>query len=1232
MRIKNLTLLCAVLFFSIAKGYTQPCTNLGQNPGSAFPVCGTATFVQNNVPICGGTTVIAPCATNLRDLNPFWYRFTCYIGGTLGFLITPNNLADDYDWQLFDITGKNANNVYTDASMFVSCNWSGFPGVTGASTAGTSLINCEGNVPIFSSMPTLIVGHEYILLISHFTPSQSGYRLSFTMGVPNGGTASITDPANPIPAVTTASSNCDGTQITVHFNKKVKCSSLAVNGSDFIISPSGTIGSVNGNCGSGFDFDSVVLTLTAPLPPGPYVVRAALGTDANTLLDNCDQPVVVGDDATFIVTVPPPLPMGTVTPPPCTPNSIILNFIDPVRCASVAPDGSDFIITGPSAVTVISATSCNALGETNSITIQFAGPILTTGTYQVQMTNGADGNTIIGQCSRLVAIGALAPFTLAAQPAIAMGTITQPPCTPSSLTITFNEPINCNSIAANGSDFIVTGPSAVTVNSATAVNCNASGQATSITIQLAAPIMVSGSYSVQMAAGADGNTLVGNCGKIVNTGTTAPFTLAPQPAIPMGAITPPPCIPTSLTIAFNDPINCNSIAANGSDFIITGPSAVTVNGATPVNCNASGQATSITIQLAAPIMVSGSYLVQIAAGNDGNTLVGDCGKIVNAGNTTPFTLAAQPAIAMGIITPPSCIPSSITLTFAEPVNCNSIAANGSDFTVTGPSAVTVTGATPVNCNANGETTTITLQFLAPVVTIGTYQAQVMTGSDGNTITGQCGKIVTAGSSNPFTLAPQPPVAMGTVVAPNCSPSSITLNFADNIVCASIAANGSDFIITGASPVTIISATATCNANGETNAITLQLANPIIVSGPYQIQLVSGSDGNTLLAKCNRQAAAGITAPFTIPPASPVPMGNIDPVGCSPTSLKLIFSGPIRCTSIAANGSDFIVTGPSAITVASASGNCDANGLTTGITIQLASPIVAGGTYFVQLTTGSDGNTLLSDCNRPTAAGSVSFVASDTVSAEFQYQIQYDCENDVIDFSHDGQHNVNQWTWTINGATASTSQIFSKSFSAASQNQVQLVVSNGVCNDTYSTAIVLNNKVTVAFDGPDTVCPEDTVTFINNSSGPIITWQWNFGNGNNSVSQIPPVQTYPLTGTESLYTVTLTAGSNQCQATATKTIKVLSSCIIAVPTAFTPNNDGLNDYLFPLNALKAENLDFKVFNRWGQMVFHSRDWTQKWDGRINGVMQATNVYVWTLNFIHKDTRVKYSMRGTSTLIR
>jgi gliding motility-associated-like protein len=133
---------------------------------------------------------------------------------------------------------------------------------------------------------------------------------------------------------------------------------------------------------------------------------------------------------------------------------------------------------------------------------------------------------------------------------------------------------------------------------------------------------------------------------------------------------------------------------------------------------------------------------------------------------------------------------------------------------------------------------------------------------------------------------------------------------------------------------------------------------------------------------------------------------------------------------------------------------------------------------------------------------------------------------------------------------------------------------------------------------------------------------------------PLPQIFPTVGSEAYYTVKLTVTNNtlNCSDSTRKTVTVLDNCFIAVPTAFTPNNDGLNDTFSPHNALKADNLQFKVYNRWGQLVFQSGTWRDKWDGRINGELQTTGVYVWMLNYTHRDTKKQVFQKGTVTLIR
>ena len=93
-----------------------------------------------------------------------------------------------------------------------------------------------------------------------------------------------------------------------------------------------------------------------------------------------------------------------------------------------------------------------------------------------------------------------------------------------------------------------------------------------------------------------------------------------------------------------------------------------------------------------------------------------------------------------------------------------------------------------------------------------------------------------------------------------------------------------------------------------------------------------------------------------------------------------------------------------------------------------------------------------------------------------------------------------------------------------------------------------------------------------------------------------------------------------------------NCYISVPSAFTPNGDGLNDYLYPLNAYKATDLIFRVYNRYGQVIFETKDWTMKWDGTYKNQPQASGTYVWTLEFTEPISHKRIAQKGTTVLIR
>ncbi len=108
-------------------------------------------------------------------------------------------------------------------------------------------------------------------------------------------------------------------------------------------------------------------------------------------------------------------------------------------------------------------------------------------------------------------------------------------------------------------------------------------------------------------------------------------------------------------------------------------------------------------------------------------------------------------------------------------------------------------------------------------------------------------------------------------------------------------------------------------------------------------------------------------------------------------------------------------------------------------------------------------------------------------------------------------------------------------------------------------------------------------------------------------------------------------SNGCSATDTVTVSIDYHVNQLVPTAFTPNNDGLNDEFKLVNASFYRLMEFRVFNRWGQEVFSTTDINHGWNGKWKGVDQQMGSYNYLIRVGTPDGKV-YSYKGDVTLIR
>jgi gliding motility-associated-like protein len=467
----------------------------------------------------------------------------------------------------------------------------------------------------------------------------------------------------------------------------------------------------------------------------------------------------------------------------------------------------------------------------------------------------------------------------------------------------------------------------------------------------------------------------------------------------------------------------------------------------------------------------------------------------------------------------------------------------------------------------------------------------------------------------------------------CDGTTLTVKLNRSVRCNSITPNGSDFILSPNIVAITAASTDSCSLGFVFREITLTLAAPL-PAGNYQLVAINGTDGNTLRDNCDRQIPVNEQIPFSYAPPQPIRADSTLKPRCAPDSVVVVYPKKIRCSTITASGSDFSISGPSPVTVTAAYGlNCT-NDLADHIVVKFAAPIYTQGTYILTVSPGVDGSPVFDLCGQPILPQTLSFTTADTVNADFSFFNKMGCQRDTLTFSHNGLNGVNNWTWIFNNGIPVFSQTTTQIFPASSTNIISLLVSNGVCTDTSNLTLVFNNEVKAAFDAESFICPEDPLAVINKSTGQADIWRWNYDILGTSNLKDPPPFLFPTLNREAYYTIKLVATNTSlnCSDSAKRTLTVLDFCVIDVPNAFTPNNDGLNDTFWPHNALKADNLIFRVYNRWGQLVYQSQTWRDKWDGKFKGVPQPAGVYVWMLSYTHRDTKQQVFKKGTVMLIR
>lgn len=233
-------------------------------------------------------------------------------------------------------------------------------------------------------------------------------------------------------------------------------------------------------------------------------------------------------------------------------------------------------------------------------------------------------------------------------------------------------------------------------------------------------------------------------------------------------------------------------------------------------------------------------------------------------------------------------------------------------------------------------------------------------------------------------------------------------------------------------------------------------------------------------------------------------------------------------------------------------------------------------------------------------------------------------------------------WNFGDTTGTNPNGETVTFSTPGTYDIYLKVTsnNGCVSDT-----TIQNMIEV-YDYPNAdfqASPQPTnvsspnIYFEDLSSADVVLWDWNFGINDSSFVNTSllqnPIVTYPdLRG--DIYEIKLiVANSHGCYDSIKREIIIHDLYTLHLPTSFTPNNDGVNDFFGPIGEqISSEDFEFRIFDRWGNLIFYTTNPKQTWDGTKDDIKQNSGVYVWKIRAIDANNGDRHRYSGHVTMMR
>lgn len=221
-----------------------------------------------------------------------------------------------------------------------------------------------------------------------------------------------------------------------------------------------------------------------------------------------------------------------------------------------------------------------------------------------------------------------------------------------------------------------------------------------------------------------------------------------------------------------------------------------------------------------------------------------------------------------------------------------------------------------------------------------------------------------------------------------------------------------------------------------------------------------------------------------------------------------------------------------------------------------------------------------------------------------------------------------------GSPISTATNPTHNYTTAGNFTIKLkAIDNGTCNkiDSTSFTITVSPNPNSSFDfNPKPPQINTPVTFINNSVGGN-KYSWHFGDGDSLVTNnINASVLHQYNETKLFNACLIVSNSYNCKDTSCNPIQARVVPKVGVPNAFTPNGDGINDKIF-VQGFGIQKMTWRIYNRWGKLLFTGISLGRGWDGKFNGEIQPQDVYNYVLDVKFSDGTTQV-IKGDFTLLK